>query len=231
APGPPGRWPVNRPRGFDALLQAVDLPAPVRADLVRRMAAPWRGYHGLRHLSVLWGRHRRFGRTGPMRRPGVARLIAAAILFHDAVLVPGAPDNEVRSAALWRRAARRLRGFTAAEIAWVADTILATRDHLNAPLPHGERGAARRWMLDLDLTPIGEEAATFSRNTRELRAEARHLDDHAFVETQRAFLARICAAPQVLRSPPLHAAFEARARANIGRELRRPPAHPAAPPG
>ena len=67
-----------------------------------------------------------------MRRPQVARMIAAAILFHDAILVPGADDNEARSAELWRRAARRLRGFTPAEIAWVADTIRATADHLNA---------------------------------------------------------------------------------------------------
>ena len=212
---------MNRPRGFQSLLDAVDLPADIRTDLLRRMAAPWRGYHGLQHLTVLWARHLRFGRTGPMRRPRVARLIAAAILFHDAVLVPGAEDNEARSAALWDRAARRLRGFTAAEIAWVAGTIRATADHLNAPLPRGTGGAARLWLLDLDLSPIGEEPTVFDRNGRGLRAEARHLDDAAFATAQRAFLARIGRAPRLLRHPQLHAAFEAKARANIGRELRR----------
>lgn len=214
---------MNRPRGFNDLLAMLDLPAPVRADLLRRMGEPWRGYHGMRHLAILWARHRRYGRTGPVRRPRIARLIAAAILFHDAVLVPGAPDNEARSAELWLRAARRLRSLTRAEVAWVAETILATGDHLNAPLPHGEEGVTRRWMLDLDLTPIGEEAATFRRNSRELRAEARHLDDAAWAETQRAFLRRIGAAPRVLRHPRLHAAFEAKAQANIRRELRHAP--------
>jgi len=212
---------MNRPRGLQALLDAVDLPAAVRADLMRRMTASWRGYHGLRHLSVLWARHQRYGRTGPMSRPRIARLIAAAILFHDAVLVPGAEANEVHSAALWRRAARRLRGFTQAEIDWVADTILATADHLNAPLPRGERGATRLWLLDLDLSPIGDEAAVFDRNGRDLRAEARCIDDATFTAAQRAFLLRLGAAPRLLRHPQLHAAFEARARANIGRELRR----------
>jgi predicted metal-dependent HD superfamily phosphohydrolase len=211
---------MNRPRGLQDLLDAVELPPKVRADLLRRMAAPWRGYHGLRHLAVLWERHQRYGRTGPMRRPRVARLIAAAILFHDAVLVPGAEDNELRSAQLWRQAARRLRHFTPAEIAWVAGTIQATADHLNAPMPHGERGVARLWMLDLDLSPIGEEAEVFDRNGRGLRAECRHLDDASFAEVQRAFLARIGAAPRLLRHPRLHAAFEQRARANIRRELR-----------
>ncbi|MDO9711272.1 HD domain-containing protein [Paracraurococcus lichenis] len=214
---------MNRPRGFNDLLGMLDLPAPVRADLLRRMGEPWRGYHGMRHLAVLWARHRRFGRSGPMRRPRMAKLIAAAILFHDSVLVPGACDNEARSAELWERAARRLRGFTPAEIAWVADTIRATCDHLNARLPHGERGAARQWMLDLDLTPIGEDPVTFERNGRELRAEARHLDDATYAEAQRAFLGRMRAAPRMLRHPKLHATFEARARANIGRELERPP--------
>jgi predicted metal-dependent HD superfamily phosphohydrolase len=212
---------MRRPRGFQDLLAAVELPGCLRADLLRRMAAPWRGYHGLQHLTVLWARHLRYGRTGPMRRPRVARMIAAAILFHDAILVPGADDNEARSAELWRRAARRLRGFTPAEIAWVADTIRATADHLNASVPHGEQGAARLWLLDLDLSPIGDEAEIFDRNARGLRAEARHLDDAAFSRGQRAFLARLGAAPRMLRHPQLHAAFEARARANIGRELRR----------
>ncbi|WP_128080011.1 hypothetical protein [Roseicella frigidaeris] len=213
---------VNRPRGLRHLLDTVDLPPVLRAELLRRMAAPWRGYHGLQHLAVLWCRHRRYGRTGPMRRKRVARMIAAAILFHDVILVPGAADNEARSAAFWRRAARRLHGFTAKEIGWVAETIQATADHLNTPVPHGERGAARLWLLDLDLTPIGEEATIFDRNGRGLRAEARHLDDAAFAETQRAFLARIRAAPRLLRHARLHTAFEARARANIGRALRRP---------
>jgi predicted metal-dependent HD superfamily phosphohydrolase len=218
---------MMRPRGVEDLLAMLDLPPLVRADLLRRMGAPWRGYHDLRHLAVLWARHRRYAQTGPMRRPRIARLIAAAILFHDSVLEPGASDNEARSAMLWRRIGRRLRGFTPAEVAWVAGTILATRDHLNAPLPHGERGMARLWMLDLDLTPIGEEAGTFARNGRGLRAEARHLDDVAWAETQRAFLRRLHAAPRMLRHHRLHADFEPRARANIGRELQRPlPASP-----
>ncbi|WP_431271025.1 HD domain-containing protein [Dankookia sp. P2] len=215
---------MNRPRGFQSLLDAVALPSGIRADLLRRMTAPWRDYHGLQHLTVLWARHLRFGRAGPMQRPQVARLIAAAILFHDAVLVPGAEDNEARSAELWDRTARRLRGFTAAEIAWVGGTIRATADHLNAPLPRGPGGAARLWLLDLDLSPIGEEAAVFDRNGRGLRAEARHLDDAAFARAQRTFLARIGAAPRLLRHPQLHAAFEAKARANISREIAPRPA-------
>jgi predicted metal-dependent HD superfamily phosphohydrolase len=214
---------MNRPRGFADLLDTLDLPPPLRADLLRRMGEPWRGYHGLRHLAVLWERHRRFGRRGPLRRPRMARLIAAAIAYHDAVLVPGACDNEARSAVLWRHAARRLRGFTAAEVDWVADTIAATADHLGAPVPHGQRGSARLWVLDLDLTPIGEEAELFARNGRELRAEARHLDDASWDAAQCAFLARLCEAPRLLRHPQLRAAFEARARANINRELQRRP--------
>ena len=214
---------MSHPRGFQALLDAIDLPMAVRIDLLRRMRAPWRDYHGLRHLTVLWDRHRRYGRTGPVCRPRVARLIAAAILFHDAILLPGAGDNEARSAQFWRRSARRLRGFTRAEIDWVADTIEATADHLNVALPHGEGGVARLWLLDLDLSPIGDEPETFDRNGRRLRAEARHIDDATFAAMQRGFLAQIVAAPRIVRHPQLHAAFEARARANIVRELGRLP--------
>jgi predicted metal-dependent HD superfamily phosphohydrolase len=122
---------------------------------------------------------------------------------------------------LWRRAARRLHGFTPAEIAWVSGTILATADHLGTPLQPRGLGWARSWMLDLDLTPIGEEAAWFRRNSRGLRAEARHMDEAAYDCGQIKFLAKLQAAPEILRTPRLKAAFEARARTNIAAETRR----------
>jgi predicted metal-dependent HD superfamily phosphohydrolase len=209
----------------DDLLATVPVSDIARADLRRRMAAPGRHYHGLRHLAVLWTRHLVLGRGSVLHEPRLARMVAAAIAFHDAVLEPGRADNERASAALWREAAAAT--VPAEEIAWVAGTIEATADHLasaeailaeGAPTPLAR---ARLWMLDLDLTPLGEAPAAFARNTRLLRLECPGLDDDGWARRLRAFLARLHAAPRLYRTPAVGAAFEARAKANIERALSR----------
>jgi predicted metal-dependent HD superfamily phosphohydrolase len=209
----------------DDLLAAVPVSDAARADLRRRMAAPGRHYHDLRHLALLWTRHPALGRGSDLHEPCLARMVAAAIAFHDAVLEPGRTDNERASAALWREAAAI--AVSAEEIDWVAGTIEATADHLasaeailagGAPAPFAR---ARLWMLDLDLTPLGEPSAGFARNTKLLRLERPDLDDGAWERHLLTFLARLHAAPRLYRTPAVGAALEVQAKANIAQALAR----------
>jgi len=210
---------MNLPRATGALFAMLDLPAPLRAGLHRRLGEPGRAYHGFAHLALLWRRHCRFARGGPAATPRANRLIAAAILYHDAILRPGARDNETRSAALWRRQAPRLHRFSAAEIGWVATTIEASARHLATPAGRDAAARLRIWFLDLDLTPLGEAAPAFRRNGQALRREAQRLGPGTYEPTERCFLSTVAAAPAILRSPRLHAAFERQARANIAAAL------------
>ena len=210
------------------LLAAVPVSYAARADLRRRMAAPGRRYHSPHHIALLWSRHLALGRGTVLHGPRVARLVASAVAFHDAVLEPGRADNERASAALWREAATAAE-VPAEEVDWVAGTIEATADHLaaaEATLEEGRAGAAlpllaraRLWVLDLDLSPLGEAPAAFARNTGLLRLERPDLDHAAWRRHVLAFLARLHAAPRLFRTPAVQAAFEARARANIVRAL------------
>ena len=111
------------------LLAAVPVSDAARADLRRRMAATGRRYHGPHHIALLWSRHLALGRGTVLHGPRVARLVASAVAFHDAVLEPGRADNERASAALWREAAAAA-AVPAEEVDWVAGTIEATADHL-----------------------------------------------------------------------------------------------------
>ncbi len=213
---------------MDDLLAAVPVSDAARSDLRRRMAAPGRHYHGPRHLALLWARHLALGRGSGLHEPSVARLVASAVAFHDAVLEPGRAGNERASAALWREVASAA-ALPAEEIDWVAGTIEATADHLaaaEATLAEAGAGApppllarARLWVLDLDLRPLGEAPAAFARNTGLLRLERPDLDEGAWSRCVRAFLARLHAAPWLYRTPAAHAAFEDRAKANIARAL------------
>jgi predicted metal-dependent HD superfamily phosphohydrolase len=199
------------------LLATAALSSAARNMVLRQMATSQRHYHGLLHLATLWTRHRRFGIGTPFVAPAASRLIACAIAFHDVVYDATRRDNEHRSALLWRRYAPR--DLSPADIDWVAATIEATSDHLASRDASTQRGRLRLWLLDLDLTPLGEQPELFARNTRRLRAEYRHLREADWERGRLAFLRKLQAAPALFRSAPLAAAFERQARRNIAREL------------
>lgn len=228
-PGGPGRAnPVpgiamvetGLPRAAADLLRRLPILPAARRDLCRRLTGPDRRYHGLAHVTLLWLRHRRLGRGTVFRSPRCDRLLACAIAYHDAIYQAGRPDNEVASAQLWRHHARIARRLPRADIDWVAETILATADHWAQDGDHTLLGRARLWMLDLDLTPLGEPAARFVRNTALLRQEYGHLSDAAWNEGRRAFLRGIAGHARLFRTPvTAMARFEARARANLDAAL------------
>ncbi|UPY38855.1 hypothetical protein [Sediminicoccus sp. KRV36] len=203
---------------LEALLAELPILPAAREDLRRRLAAPGRHYHGVDHVGLMWRRHLEFGVGMSVRLPPWHQLIACAIAFHDAVHDPRRLDNEAASAALWLAAAPAL---PPEDVAWVAGTIRATADHL-AACPNGlsaEAWAARAWLLDLDLTPLGEVPRVFAANTRRLRRECRHLSDAEWRLRNIGFLTRKAAAREIYRSAPLRKAFDARARANIREAL------------
>ena len=180
-----------------------------------------RHYHGVGHLALLWRRHRLYAAAESLRAPDIETLIACAIAYHDSVYERGRRDNEERSAEVWMRASAGAP-LSEADRNWVADTIRATADHVAYPDPVATaplRERARVWVLDLDLTPLGEADADFDRNTELLRLEVPHLTDAQYDAGRLAFLRRLSNAPLVYRTPTLAAQFEAQARANFARQL------------
>jgi predicted metal-dependent HD superfamily phosphohydrolase len=199
------------------LLTTADLSRPACNIVLQRLGAPPRRYHGLDHIALLWARHRRFGHGTPVAAPHASRLIACAIAFHDAIYDPRRSDNEHRSALLWRRWAPP--DLSAADTSWVAAAIEATADHL-APRPAAtQRDRLLLWMLDLDLTPLGEPPPLFARNSRDLRIEYRHMSEADWQRGRQAFMRKLHAAPLLFRSRPLAIRFEQSARRNVARAL------------
>lgn len=207
------------PEGLAELLRLLPISEAARRDLWRRLAEPGRHYHGAGHVALLWRRHRQLGAGSFVTQPGWDRLLACAIAFHDAVYDPRRTDNEARSAALWRRSAARM---PIVDRRWVEHTILATADHLAEEpwiMCSGLPEIARAWLLDLDLTPLGERAAEFEMNTRRLRREFAHLPQAGWELGRIGFLRRMAAAPRLFRTRQLRARFGARACANLAHAL------------
>ena len=108
----------------------------------------------------------------------------------------------------------------------MAKTIRATKDHL-AYVPNVKKSGvaarlrerARIWVLDLDLTPLGEPTDVFRANTHLLRRENKHLSDQEWIAGLSDFRDRMLSAPQIYRFPELSEIYDASARRNLAQSL------------
>ncbi len=193
---------------FHDLLGRLMVGQAERDMLAALWMQPWRRYHGAGHAGLLWERHLAHGGD-----PADA-VAAHGIAYHDAIYAVGARDNEARSAALWRDHAAALPLALGDS---VERAILATADHAAA---HPDPDA--QWLVDLDLTPLGEPWLLFAANSAALREEA-GAPPGAMLPGQAAFLTRLLNLPQLYRSPrsnhALHHTYEATARRNLNRLL------------
>jgi predicted metal-dependent HD superfamily phosphohydrolase len=220
-------------KSFRSLLDRVPVDGAAKAALSALVEAEDRHYHGVAHLALLWRRHRQFAEAEKLNAPEIETLIASAIAYHDSIYVAGRGDNEERSAEFWMRSSAQ-GTCPSADRQWVVDTIRATKDHLGHVVSSAldlngadgdvtglnARERARMWVLDLDLTPLGEIATKFDADSQLLRREASSQTDDEWQAARRLFLGRALRAPSIYRSPTLHAAFEETARANCARALR-----------
>lgn len=208
---------------FHDLLSRLPISECAKTDLSRRMAEPWRHYHTLHHLALLWERHQRHWSSTASSDDRFETLIALAIAFHDAVYIGGAKDNEARSAALWLEMSAAADGLSEDDRIWVAETIRATADHVQAAktLDLAERGGyARQWVLDLDLTSLGEPPEVFDNNMILLAAEMPRLSSEQQEAALLAGLRYFAMARPLYGCVVLAQAYNERAQRNLRRHLR-----------
>ena len=205
----------------DNLFSNLTISDQAKADLERRMKEPSRHYHTRHHLDVLWSRHRCYGEAEGLD-PSLQRLIALAIAYHDAVYIGGSADNEEASATLWLDVSATACSLNDRDRHWVAETIRATGDHLGAAREFERtdaRAHARQWVIDLDLTPLGEAPDVFDENMGLLAAEVPHFSERQKKASLIAALRHFATAQPLYRCPSLAATFEEAAQLNLRRHV------------
>ncbi len=190
-----GRWRVLLP-GAEALGER----------LLDRWSEPHRRYHTPDHLAFVLDV---IDRYADLARDADAVRLAA--WFHDAVYDPRAGDNEERSARLAEAELAGL-GERAAE---VARLVRLTAGHAVEP---GDANGAL--LADADLAILAAAPADYDRYAEAIRAEYAHVPDDAFRAGRAAVLESLAGLPSLFRVVPEQADWEARARANLARELR-----------
>jgi len=175
--------------------------------LLDRWSEPHRRYHTLDHLAAVLAVVDRY--AGLARDADAVRL---AGWFHDAVYDPRAGDNEERSAAL-AEVELRLTG-AASRAAETARLVRLTADHAVAA---GDANGAL--LADADLAILAATPADYDRYAEAIRAEYAHVPDGAFRAGRSAVLEALAGLPSLYRVVPERADWEARAHANLAREL------------
>ena len=175
----------------------------VQADLRRRLGAPDRRFHNLRHVGDCL---RRFDNVASLLSDPDA--VEVALWFHDAVYVPSDADNERHSAHLFLT---QSKGADPVFRRRVCGLILATR-HVGEAHSND-----RRFIGDIDLAGFGATWEEFMREGDSLREEFAAQPDAQYYAGQVCFLARLKQRPWFFATDYFRDRYEAKAQANLDR--------------
>jgi predicted metal-dependent HD superfamily phosphohydrolase len=177
-------------------------------DVIDRYGEPQRHYHTLEHIAAVLRATEELASVAGDLPP-----VRLAAWYHDVVYDPAAADNEARSAVL---AAAHLTSLSVPPevVREAARLIELTATH---HVEVGDRNGAA--LLDADLAILAAAPDRYDRYVANVRAEYRHVEDEAFRRGRSRLLADLSGRPYIFHTQPYRAEREARARANLEREL------------
>jgi predicted metal-dependent HD superfamily phosphohydrolase len=197
---------VYRVRVFECRHQPFALPAPLAAELAAAYGEPHRAYHNLTHIAEVLHWYDAIADDLTWQQPAE---IYAAILFHDAIYVSGAKDNEARSADWAKRSALPV------DTSRVAALILLTARH--GHLDSADRDASL--FLDSDMAILGSPPSAFAAYDAAIAREYSHLPADAYAAGRKQFLTTLLAKPRIYLTDYFHNRLDAQARVNLGAAL------------
>jgi predicted metal-dependent HD superfamily phosphohydrolase len=190
----------------------LPLPAELMQDAEVAWSTPGRAYHTWEHALEMMDHYDAVAREIGWRHP---REVALAVVYHDAVYVPGSHDNEAESAKLAHSAIARWTPGADAER--VEQLILLTAQHGKLS-PAGVDDEAALF-LDCDMAILAAGAERFAEYERQIAREYSVIPPELYAAGRRKFLETVLALPRIYLSDYFHARLDARARENLRRAL------------
>ena len=177
----------------------------------RSYDSPWRFYHTWSHIAACLAQFAEQRFDNP-------RAVLLALLYHDAVYVPGDKDNEVRSAELAERMLRYRSSVPESERRSVAHMILLTANHHSAD---HRLTADEAKLIDIDLSILGQAWPVYQEYMQGVRKEycPAVTTDFQYRIGRRAFLERVLRQKRIFVTDEMASRKEVRARFNVGREI------------
>jgi len=170
-----------------------------------------RHYHTWEHVVACVERLKTFPSVQP-------RTVFLALVFHDAIYVPGRTDNEQVSAALAHETLLSMCTITADDLDAIERMILATRDHHALS---GTLSAEEAVILDLDLSVLGASREEYARYAYAIHAEyvPAAATEAQFRIGRTEFLHRMLAMPHIFLTAEGRHRWDETARANLAWEI------------
>jgi len=214
---------MSRPSSGDSLPEddvfpaeaPVALPEAQWQALREAYATPARAYHHFGHVRETLAHYRTIAREAGWASPVEVWL---ALLYHDAIYVPGRKDNEVRSAELAQAHLRRWPPDGDVDAARVAELIMLTARHgalHAADLPDTPQGEDARRFLDCDMAILGAAPEAFAAYDRAIAEEYRAVPRWLYRRKRRAFFRALLDSQRIFLSDVFHGRLEAAARRNL----------------
>lgn len=191
----------------------VEVPDAQWQALADAHATPPRAYHSLEHVHAVLRMWREVHDGPGWDDPATTFL---AVLYHDAVHVPGRGDNEACSAALARGQLARWQPQVDADR--VAALIGLTARHGRLVPADVDRDAAL--FLDCDMAILGATPDEFESYDRAIAAEYRGVvPAWVYRLNRRRFLKGLLARERLFLSEHFHARRDSQARINLRRAV------------
>ncbi|HKS55483.1 MAG TPA: hypothetical protein VJS12_09370 [Steroidobacteraceae bacterium] len=180
----------------------------IASGLAAAYSEPHRRYHTTQHIDSCLGELARF-------ESHVAHLneVRWALLFHDAIYDPRRNDNEARSAD-WACGVMQELQRPEDEIARVRKLIMATVHATQAAT------ADEALLLDIDLSILGADEATFDEYDRAIRVEYEWVPEQAYKFARASVLQGFLQRERIFQTAVFQDR-EAIARGNLERVLER----------
>ncbi|MEV4635956.1 metal-dependent phosphohydrolase [Actinoplanes sp. NPDC049548] len=203
------RW-VAAARGAGATAEDPDLRA-AGSYLLQRWSEPQRQYHDVSHLTAVLDVVDEHAALAPH-----ADRVRLAAWMHDAIYDPRAlGDANERDSAAFAEGLLTTLGASPEVAGEVARLVGLTAGHATEETdPDGEL------LCDADLAILAAEPERYTAYAEAIRREYAHVPDDTFRAARAQVLVSLLELPAIYRHAPLHEAWEARARANLERELR-----------
>ena len=172
--------------------------------------SPGRFYHSWSHILACLDEYRKLTFDQP-------RAVLLALLFHDAVYVPGRKDNEAKSAAFAKERLVQSSSVPLSEQEKIAQMILHTSSHHAV----GNPSADAVKMLDIDLSILGADWPAYQAYAAGVRREfcPAVVSEFAFRIGRLKFLRAVQGQKRVFLTEEMQVRREKTARANIAREV------------
>lgn len=187
---------------------ASDDTLPVLREITQAYDEPARTYHNLNHINYCL---ERLTECHQLAENAVA--VTFAIIFHDAVYIAGAHDNELRSAELAKETLLNKLGVSAELASTVHQLILnTTHDHV----PQTRDG---QLLADIDLSGFAKPYDEFMNDGAAIRAEFSSAKDSAFYQGRKLFFQLMLKRKRIYFTDYFYRLCEQKARSNIKKAL------------